>query len=760
MNRALVRRSAIVLAALLALAVLAGAIFVATFDVNRYKGDIAAAVQARTGRTLTFDGDLGLAIFPRVAVRLPATTVSEPRRKEPFARVQSARASVALLPLLRRQLVVDAVRLDGLQATIVRQKDGRTNVDDLLGTTDEKDAPAAPDAKPQAGATATIGAIELDRADLTFRDLAAGRTVRAHALELRAGRYAAGGRMPLTAKGELVVSEPAIAARVDFAAEFEWDEQGAWRAMRDLAVKADGTLRQQPLRVDARAERLVAAAGAVDVRGARFSAHGKSADGAAIEARFSAPRFEAGPERAGGERIELALTRGGAAPLDLTVVVDGVRGTAAQVEATAVKFAGSARTGGRTVRFDLASALAANLDSRTLRIERAAGEVRIEGALAGTSPVRAPITASAAIDGRRETAAFRFDVRGDGLAGRGRVDTTGFATPRIAFDIDADRIDADRYLGTGEVSAAGTGPPLPAPAGRGAPGAPPDPAIDLGALKELNANGTVRVAELRVRGTDVADLRATVKAAGGRLDIAPLSLRAHGGSLNGRVALDARGNRVAVAGTAAGMQLRQLVGTVGKRAAVEGSANGSFNLAGAGATVGQLKRALAGRVALDVRDGALIGIDLADLLGTAAGFLQSRGRQTGRLDESRRTPFTLLSATVRVADGVATNDDLRAKSPQFDIAGSGRMDLVSTELDYTLRAQLLGGATAERGTLRSLAGVTVPVRITGTVEQPSYAVDWAPIAADALLRRATDRAGVPDVNRVIEGLGDLLRRKK
>ena len=88
------------------------------------------------------------------------------------------------------------------------------------------------------------------------------------------------------------------------------------------------------------------------------------------------------------------------------------------------------------------------------------------------------------------------------------------------------------------------------------------------------------------------------------------------------------------------------------------------------------------------------------------------------------------------------------------------MDVVSTELDYALRAQVLSGPAIENSPLRPLAGMTVPVKISGPAAKPSYAVDWAPIAAELLLRRATGRTGTPSVNQMLEGLGDLLRRKK
>ena len=755
MNRTLLRRIAIAAAVVVALLVVAGAIFTASFDVNRYQPQIIDAVQQRTGRTLRFDGDLSLSLFPRIAVRLPATTLSEPGREAVFARFAMAQASVALLPLLRGQFEVDGVRVDGLQATIVKQKDGRTSVDDLLRPPKPAAVPGKSEAPAPAGAT-TIGAVRLEDADITWRDLAAGRTVRLSEFDLRAGRYAPGVRMPVEASAAITASEPAFTGKATFKAGIEWNAQGGLRAVRDLALTGDGTLKQQPVTIDARADLVVADAGTLDVRGLKVGAGGKGDGGVPFELQLTAPRLEASQARASGERIELAIARRGAEPLEAKVLIEGVRGNAARLEAMSVKISGSARSGPRSTRFDATTALVASVDDRTLRFDRASGEVVIEDPAFGTGPVRLPLTASGAVDGPRETVALQFETRGEGLSARGKVSATGFAAPRIAFDVDAEQVDADRYF----LAAPERGDAPAKPAAPTAPEGTTDAKVDLGALRDLNAAGSIRIAQLRAKGIDYADLRATVNANGGRLDVAPFSVRVHGGSVSGRVGLDARGNRVAAAGSLSGIQLRRLLGDVGGRAAIAGRASGTFDLAAAGSTVNQMKRALGGALALEVRDGALVGIDLADLIGTASGLLQSRGRQTGALDENKRTPFSQLSATVRIRDGIATNDDLKAKSPQFDIAGSGRMDLVSTELDYTLRSQVLSGPAIENSPLRALGGITVPVKISGLAAKPSYAVDWAPVAAELLLRRAAGRGGSPAVNQLLEGLGSLLQRKK
>ena len=52
------------LAGLVLLVVAGVVVFAMTFDPNKYKGQIAAAVKEKTGRILKLEGDLKVAIFP------------------------------------------------------------------------------------------------------------------------------------------------------------------------------------------------------------------------------------------------------------------------------------------------------------------------------------------------------------------------------------------------------------------------------------------------------------------------------------------------------------------------------------------------------------------------------------------------------------------------------------------------------------------------------------------------------------------------
>src|SRR3954467_12959667 len=114
---------------LLALVIVAVAVFVMTFDPNRYKSQIEAAVKERTGRTLKLQGDLKVAIFPSLGADVSGVSLSERASDQQFLSLDSAHASVAVMPLLRGEVVVDKVNVSGLKANVVKGKDGKFNFD-------------------------------------------------------------------------------------------------------------------------------------------------------------------------------------------------------------------------------------------------------------------------------------------------------------------------------------------------------------------------------------------------------------------------------------------------------------------------------------------------------------------------------------------------------------------------------------------------------------------------------------------------------
>jgi len=111
------------------------AIVAATFDPNKYKPEIVAAVKDKTGRTLAIEGNLGLSFFPGIGIAVGRASLSEANSSRIFARVEQAKIALALWPLLSKRVVVDRVTLSGLALDLVQGKGGRTNFEDLAGST-------------------------------------------------------------------------------------------------------------------------------------------------------------------------------------------------------------------------------------------------------------------------------------------------------------------------------------------------------------------------------------------------------------------------------------------------------------------------------------------------------------------------------------------------------------------------------------------------------------------------------------------------
>ena len=76
------------------------------FDPNDHKDRIAQAVKDATGRDLNLKGDIGLSVFPWIAIDLGAVELSNPPGFDgpAFAETEGAKVRVKLMPLLKRQV--------------------------------------------------------------------------------------------------------------------------------------------------------------------------------------------------------------------------------------------------------------------------------------------------------------------------------------------------------------------------------------------------------------------------------------------------------------------------------------------------------------------------------------------------------------------------------------------------------------------------------------------------------------------------------
>ena len=154
-----------------------------------------------------------------------------------------------------------------------------------------------------------------------------------------------------------------------------------------------------------------------------------------------------------------------------------------------------------------------------------------------------------------------------------------------------------------------------------------------------------------------------------------------GGTVKGRVVLaseepDRAATRVKAQGQVDGIDLGALMSDLGSESWVQGATRGSLVLEGVGRDAGTLAGSVAGRIALRSEDGAISGLDLADMLhrsGTVApGALARR---------NGRTPYEHAALALLFSDGIGEVVEGSFASRSVTASLSGRLDLAGRRVE-------------------------------------------------------------------------------
>lgn len=160
-------------AALVALFAIAAVAFFLFFDANDFREEIGVAVQKATGRELVIEGDVALKVFPWLAVDVGSSKIGNAKGfgDTPFAHFERAQLSVRVLPLLiRQEIVVGTIKIEGLVLNLEENRRGVTNWDDLV---DGESATRNEQATGSADAAVDVASMELVDATFNYYDAVA-----------------------------------------------------------------------------------------------------------------------------------------------------------------------------------------------------------------------------------------------------------------------------------------------------------------------------------------------------------------------------------------------------------------------------------------------------------------------------------------------------------------------------------------------------------------------------------------------------------
>jgi AsmA protein len=133
---------------------------------------------------------------------------ARPNAARPIMQWQSARVGAKLVPLLKGQLIVDTIRLDGPTVTLVRHADGTSNWDSVLAAfRNRKAEPAKPEGPEGPPPGPQVSGFQLRKGTLTYVDERpdSQRTVSVSDWTLDVGEWRAGSTFPIETQLSLAI---------------------------------------------------------------------------------------------------------------------------------------------------------------------------------------------------------------------------------------------------------------------------------------------------------------------------------------------------------------------------------------------------------------------------------------------------------------------------------------------------------------------------------------------------------------------------
>ncbi|MGZ8417331.1 MAG: AsmA family protein [Methyloceanibacter sp.] len=192
-----------------------------------------------------------------------------------------------------------------------------------------------------------------------------------------------------------------------------------------------------------------------------------------------------------------------------------------------------------------------------------------------------------------------------------------------------------------------------------------------------------------------------------------------------------------------GVQAKALLSDAAQFSLLEGHAKLALQIAGAGTNSEEIKSSLQGQGSLAVSDGAIDGIDLTTMISQIG---------EGQIPEMRQGPgnktaFSDLGGSFTIKNGIAETSNLQMTSPLLKVAAAGTVDLTQSTINMLAKPEIVAGPQGQGGA-NELAGLSVPVRIEGPLDQHTIRPEIKSMFADP------EKTG-----KTINQIGDALQKK-
>lgn len=692
------------------------------FDPNDYKDEIRQIARDKAHIELTLNGDIGWSLFPWLGLELhDASVATLTAPDQPFADLQMLGLSVRVLPLLRKEVQMSDVRVEGLNLHLTRDKDGRGNWEDI-----GKPAPAASgtetaatdSTKPAAADTASqpikldIDSLTVNNARVEYSDELTGKQFSAESIQLSTGPVHEATSIPVKLTAFLGTNQPVMRVKTELDGKLRFDRVLKRYQLEDMKIVGEASgepLQGKTMNFSASGQLLVDMAANV----AEWSSLKISANQLRALGELKANSLDKTPQISGGLSI---------AQLDLAKFLDSIGQTL------------PAMAPGSLSKFELVTQLSAT-----------------------------PTSVS-------------FDdlkLNLDDSTFNGRIAVEDFAKQALRIQLKGDTFDADRYLPPKSAEANGAkaarqaevqgseASALTASGDSPLPDAPTKSGwsttkiIPVERLKTLDLNADISFGQLTLSKLPIQNAALKANSKDGVLTLENLSgslykgTFAANGSLNVQPVLPV----VKLQTRITSVPVEKILQSQGQTSPVTGLLTLNSNVTGSGNSQSALIQSLNGTASFALNNGVLLNANIEQQLCKAISTLNRKTLSGAPLGKD--TPFNELKGSLVLRNGVASNQDLVVRIPGLSVKGDGDIDLRVLGMDYRIGIIIEGDTrpmpdpACQVG--KNFVGIELPLRCRGPLELGAKACR---LDKEGLGKVAVKAAGNKLSEKLEEKLGD------
>jgi uncharacterized protein involved in outer membrane biogenesis len=335
---------------------------------------------------------------------------------------------------------------------------------------------------------------------------------------------------------------------------------------------------------------------------------------------------------------------------------------------------------------------------------------------------------------------------------------TDLSGPSGELTVKAGGLNLDQLMAFVTDFAGGAGT-SPAPGAAGTPAGQAARTAASGTAPAMNVAVSLDADRATIGSLTLEKLAGRARVTPEGVTLEPIAFGLFGGRYEGTLALSLGATPdFHLKATLSGVDMAAATRFAGSPDTITGRLSGQIDLTGRGTDAAAAMKTARGRGRVDITDGTVKNLGLVQTVVIATSMRSGAANQTA--GRSRDEPFSRLGATLTLAGGSASTQDLRLESKDLLLAAAGAVRLDGSAVNLLGQVQLSEALSQQAGRdlvryTQEQGRVTLPATITGPAQNLQVHIDVADMAKRAITNRASE-----EVQKALKknGLGGLFKK--